>query len=73
MPSAGLDPSNLAAADLRLTQHGPRDRRVYRTDLHNMATIRTTSCTTHKNLSILLTSTLRCNSAKCRKPDILIS
>jgi len=53
MPSAGLDPSNPAAADLRLKQHDHRDRRVNTTDLHSMATVSATSCTTHKNLYYL--------------------
>jgi hypothetical protein len=53
MPSAGLDPSNPAAADLRLKQHGHRDRREYRKDLHNVATVNATSCITHKNFYCL--------------------
>jgi len=73
MPSAGLDPSNPAAADLRLRQHGCRDRRVYRIDLHNMATVWAISCTIQKNLYVLLISRFRQSNVKCRTPAILIS
>jgi hypothetical protein len=68
MPSAGLDPSNPAAVDLRLRQHGHGDRRVYGTDLRNMATVRATSCTTHKKpLYILLTATVKATSCTTHK------
>ena len=52
MPSAGLEPMNQAVADLRLVQHGHQDRKVYRTDLHNMATVRAASLASHNNLCI---------------------